>query len=113
MNTLTVEGWCKGSGERKSTPIRAFHFYVSEAEHLRLERAEDELQRSGAADIMVDADLSTLQLQTPPECGRLVDGQWRVYRGGEDLRGQFHLVGHRASDGSLVYSNAIMVDQLG
>lgn len=113
MNTLTIEGWCKGSGEQRSTPIGAFHFRVSEADHLRLERAEEELQKSGGKDMMVDADMSTMELVTPPECGPLSDCQWRVYLSGEERRGQFHLVGHRASDGSLVYSNAVMVDQLG
>ncbi|SER98144.1 hypothetical protein SAMN04244573_04687, partial [Azotobacter beijerinckii] len=29
----------------------------------------------------------------------------------ERLR-QFHLVGHRASDGSLIYSNALLIDAL-
>ncbi|POA17870.1 hypothetical protein C1886_19770 [Pseudomonas sp. FW300-N1A1] len=35
----------------------------------------------------------------------LADCQMRVYLHCE--RGQFHLVGHRASDGSLIYSNAV------
>jgi hypothetical protein len=34
----------------------------------------------------------------------------RVYLSAE--RGQFHLVGHRASDGSLIYTNAVLIDQL-
>jgi hypothetical protein len=27
----------------------------------------------------------------------------------KDQRGQFHLVGHRASDGSLIYTNALLI----
>ena len=34
------------------------------------------------------------------------DPMFRVYLGGVEHRGQFHLVGHRASDGSLIYTNA-------
>ncbi|CAD5202420.1 hypothetical protein [Pseudomonas sp. FEN] len=41
------------------------------------------------------------------------DSQFRVYLSARDQRGQLHLVGHRESDGSLVYSNAVMIDQLG
>ncbi len=61
---------------------------------------------------MVDLDMSTMELITPQECGPLADYRYRVYLS-QDQRGQFHLVGHRASDGSLVYTNAVIVDQLG
>ncbi|MCY1558702.1 hypothetical protein D9M68_956600 [compost metagenome] len=53
-----------------------------------------------------------MELSTPEECGPLSDIQWRVYLDADE-RGQFHLVGHRASDGGLVYTNAVMIDQLG
>jgi hypothetical protein len=112
MNTLTIEGWCKASGATKSTPIGQFQFHVSEPEHLRLERAEERLQKTHEPETMVDADVTTMELSTPDECGPLSDIQWRVYLDADE-RGQFHLVGHRASDGSLVYTNAVMVDQLG
>lgn len=112
MNTLTIEGWCKASGAKQSTPMGQFHFYVSEPDHLRLEQAEERLQQTHEPEAMVDADMSTMELVTPAECGPLADCRWRVYLDA-DQRGQFHLVGHRASDGSLVYTNAVMVDQLG
>ncbi len=112
MNTLSIEGWCKPAGAQKSTPIGLFHFRVSEPDHLRLEQAEERLQASGEAETMVDVDISTLELEPPQECGPLSDCQMRVYLDA-DKRGQFHLVGHRQSDGSLVYTNAVMVDQLG
>jgi len=54
-----------------------------------------------------------MELITPEECGPLSDCQLRVYLSAGDQRGQFHLVGHRASDGSLIYTNAVMIDQLG
>jgi hypothetical protein len=113
MNTLTIEGWCKASGAKKSTPMGQFHFYVSEPDHMRLEQAEERLQQTHEPEVMVDADMSTMELVTPEECGPLSDCQWRVYLSEGDQRGQFHLVGHRASDGSLIYTNAVMVDQLG
>ncbi|WP_277051585.1 hypothetical protein [Zestomonas thermotolerans] len=49
----------------------------------------------------------------PRECGPLADYQLRVYLGSELRREQFHLVGHRESDGSPIYTNAVTVDQLG
>jgi len=49
-------------------------------------------------------------LKLPEGYGPLSDCQMRVYIHNE--RGQFHLVGHRASDGSLIYSNAVLIDQL-
>lgn len=112
MNTLTIEGWCKARGAATSTSMGQFQFHVSEPEHLRLERAEEHLQKTREPEIMVDADVTTMALSTPDECGPLADIQWRVYLDADE-RGQFHLVGHRASDGSLVYTNAVMVDQLG
>lgn len=125
MNTLSIEGWRKRSGDAKSTPVGVIQFYVSEPTHLLLEQAEerlgkardtheaDESMRSRETGIMVDVDVATLGLVMPADCGPLSDCQFRVYLGGEDMRGQFHLVGHLASDGSLIYTNAVMIDQLG
>lgn len=113
MNTLTIDGWRKGSGDAKSSPIGAFSFHLNEAHHLRLEQAEEHLSKTDKPEIMVDVDMQDINLVTPSECGPLSDCKVRVYLGGEDRRGQFHLVGHRASDGSLVYTNAVMIDQLG
>ena len=113
MNTLNIEGWCKAGADEPSTPMGFINFHVSETDHLRLEQAEVQLQTADAAELMVAADMSTLELLTPQECGPLTDCQYRVYLSASEQRGQFHLVGHRASDGSLVYTNAVMVDQLG
>lgn len=113
MNTLNIEGWRKAPGDQKSTPVGPMQFHVSEAEHRRMEQAEEQLRVSGAADMMVEADMQSMALSIPEECGPLSDCKWRVYLGGEDMRGQFHLVGYSTRDGSLVYSNAVMVDQLG
>ena len=88
------------------------HFYIGGDQRVKLEQAEERLQRSGAAEELLDVDLATLELVTPPECGPLSDCQLRVYLRKEDQRGQFHLVGHRASDGSLIYTNAVLIDAL-
>ncbi|WP_339462252.1 hypothetical protein [Pseudomonas sp. EA_105y_Pfl2_R69] len=113
MNTLTIEGWCKPNPAQKSTPMGQIQFHLSESDHLRLEQAEERLQQTHEPEVMVDVDMDALELSTPPECGPLSDCRFRVYLSTGDQRGQFHLVGHRASDGSLIYTNAVMVDQLG
>jgi len=109
---MTLEGWCKTSADQKPTPLEDIHFFVSDADHLRLEQAEEYLQNSGKHDIMVDADLDDLDLKMPDGYGPLSDCQYRVYLNQSDHRGHFHLVGHRASDGSLIYTNAVLIDQL-
>lgn len=114
MNTLTVEGWCKKSDVHQPMPLEMISFHISDQCHLKLEAAEEELHKTNAREKFIDVDVSDLELQTPAECGPLSDCQLRVYLGGMDNdRGQFHLVGHRASDNGLVYTNAVMVDQLG
>jgi hypothetical protein len=113
MNTLTIEGWYKTSETSKPVELGQIHFHVSVADHLRLEQAEERLNKTHEAEIMVDVDMSRMELILPQECGPLSDCQFRVYLSTRDQRGQFHLVGHRESDGSLVYSNAVMIDQLG
>jgi hypothetical protein len=112
MNTLTIEGWHKPASDKKSIPMGEFHFRVNEPDHLRLEQAEERLQQSDEKEVFIDVDMSTMELVPPEECGPLADCQLRVYLSA-DQRGQFHLVGHRQSDGTLVYTNAVMVDQLG
>ncbi|WP_454834146.1 MULTISPECIES: hypothetical protein [Pseudomonas] len=110
MSTLTIEGWCKPSPDQKSIPIGEIHFYVDGPLHLRLEQAEERLQKSHEREAMVDVDMNSMELILPEGYGPLSDCQMRVYL--HDERGQFHLVGHRASDGSLIYTNAVLIDQL-
>lgn len=125
MNTLTIEGWRKRIGDEKSTPLGDIQFYVSEPTHLLLEQAEERLgkakdmheaeesMRSRETGIMIDVHVATLGLVMPGGYGPLSDCQFRVYLSESSERGQFHLVGHLASDGSLIYTNAVMIDQLG
>lgn len=113
MNTLTLEGWYKQPGTDNPQPIECIHFRVSEECHLRLEAAEEQLQKTQQPEVFVDLDMSALELETSTDCGPLRDCQLRVYLHPLNSRGHFHLVGHKTSDNSLVYSNAVMVDQLG
>lgn len=112
MSTLTIESWRK-VGEQKSIPAGEIHFLVDGVVHRRLEQAEEELQRNHAPEIMLDVDMSALELTLPVGLGPLSDCRLRVYltKDKEDPRGQFHLVGHQA-DGSLVYTNAVLIAQL-
>ncbi|MFK8332551.1 hypothetical protein M2D63_021335 [Pseudomonas sp. BJa5] len=111
MSTLTIEGWCKGSGEQRSTPVGDIHFDIAGPVHRALEQAEERLQQSHEPETMVDVDMEAMNLVMPEGYGPLSDCRLRVYLSDEE-RGQFHLVGHRASDGSLIYSNAVLIAQL-
>lgn len=113
MNDLTIEGWCKVSANEKSTPIGSFRFHIDEETHLRLEQAEQQLQDSDEPEVMVDVNKESLALEIPEQCGPLSSYQLRVYLDKTFHRGQFHLVGQRSSDDSHVYTNAVMIDQLG
>ena len=111
MSTLTIEGWYKPDPDAKSMPIEDIHFYLSGTDRRHLEDAEEELQRTHEREAWVDVDMSSLELDLPEGYGPLSDCRMRVYLDQEE-RGHFHLVGHRASDGSLIYSNAVLIDQL-
>lgn len=112
MSSFSIEGWRKANGADRSTPMEHIDFYLSGVDHLHLEQAEEYLQKSHEHEAMVDVDMTTLNLSLPPECGSRADCKLRVYLRPGDQRGQFHLVGHLLSDGSLIYSNAILIDQL-
>lgn len=113
MNTLTIEGWCKPDAGARSQPIGMLHFRVAENYHLLMEQAEETMQQSQENEQLIDVDIDTMELETPAVIGSLTDCQYRVYLGPDDQRGRFHLVAHRASDNALVYSNSVMIDQLG
>lgn len=112
METLDIEGWYQEAGKSRPIHIDHMQFRLSGRDHLNMEQAEEALLASEDKERFVDADLATLDLHMTPDCGPLSDCQFRVYINSSDQRGHFHLVGHRASDHGLVYSNAMMVDQL-
>lgn len=110
MSNLTIEGWYKKNIDDKAIPLGNIHFYVDGPLHLRLERAEEHLQKTLEPEALVQVDMHSLDLKLPDECGPLSDCHMRVYLHND--RGQFHIVGNRAVDGSLMYTNAILIDQL-
>ena len=110
MSALTIEGWCKNSPGESPIPVGEIHFYVDGPLHRRMDQAEERLQKTQEPEVMVDVDMSTLDLTLPQGYGPLSDCQMRVYLHLD--RGQFHLVGHQSSDGSLIYTNAVLIDQL-
>ncbi len=111
MDALTIEAWHKPAPDQKSIAVGEIHFRVDQDTHLKLEEAEQRLQDSGGKEEMVDANMATLDLQTSDKIGDLKECKFRVYLDAEHDRGHFHLVGNRVEDGSLVYTNAVMVDQ--
>ncbi len=112
MDMLTIDAWCKPNENSQSYPVGHMQFHVDEHYHLALEKAEEALETNGEKESWVNVDLKDLDLTTSEDCGELSDCQFRVYHD-RDGRGQFHLVGHRAADGTLVYTNAVMVEWLG
>lgn len=67
MSALTIEGWCKSSDGQKSMPLGEIHFYVDGPLHLRLEEAEERLQKTHEQEAMVDVDMDTMELIMPEE----------------------------------------------
>lgn len=113
MNTLSIEGWTKRTNEKSSDPGGTLHFRVADKYHRAMEKAEGVLQLNGGGERLIDVDIKSLELETASEYGEIADIKFRVYLGREYQRGQFHLVARRLGDNALVYSNAVMVDQLG
>ena len=113
MNTLSIEGWSKRSTDNRSQPGGILHFRVDEQCHRAMERAEQALQFNMSGEQIIDVDRETLELAAAAEYGEITDTKFRVYLGGDDHRGHFHLVARRVSDDALVYSNSVMIDQLG
>lgn len=110
MFPLTTDCYLKKTGDNDSQIIGKVKFHVSEADHRRLENAEAALQESGDDEIMLAISAEDIELQLPEAVGRLSDCQVRVYLNKQEDRGFFHIVGHRKSDGGLIYSDAIMID---
>ncbi|WP_020683823.1 hypothetical protein [Marinobacterium rhizophilum] len=113
MNRFGIEAWYKPEGADKSAPLGLIRFRVTPDMHLKLSDAEDQLNDSDKLELDIDIEQAGLELETPPECGALKDCKFHVYHHKNDPRAHFFLVGHRVSDNALVYSNAIVIDQLG
>lgn len=113
MTTLTLDGWCKPDDAASPIPVELIHFRIGEQYHRLLEQAEEELLRTRAEEKLIDVDADSLALSVSSDCGPIEACQLRVYLHPVDQRGHFHLIGRRVGDQSLVYTNPIMVDQLG
>lgn len=113
MNTFTIESWCKPPGAEKSSPMGLISFRVGEDYRLQMESLEERLAANDETQADISVRMSTLELKTPDECGELSDAQFHVFVKKHDKRGHFFLKGHRKSDDALIYSNAVMVDELG
>jgi hypothetical protein len=106
-------GWLKSSEQAQSRELGNIRFHIDSDYHQRLEDAEERLQQTGETETLLEADKETLEVELPPGCGALSDCALRVYLNPVDERGRFHLVGHSVADGSLIYTNSVMIDQLG
>ena len=80
MSTLTIEGWCKSDGDRRSSPVGDIHFDIQGPTHTALEQAEERLQQSHEPEAMVDVDMETLNLVLPEGYGPLADCRLRGCR---------------------------------
>ena len=113
MNTLTIKGWQKRAETGDVLPIEQIHFRVSETDHIRLEQAEEMLLSSGRPELFIPVNKDTMELSMSGDCGDIGECQFRVYLSPQTNRGHFHLVASELENNALVYSNAVMIDQLG
>ena len=112
MSTMNIEGWCKTNQNHKPLPLKNIHFHINEKDIINFEEAEEYLQTHEKSYMMIQANMKSLELEMPKGFGKLSDCCYRVYLNRSNNKGYVHLVGHRASDGSLVYSNALLIEQL-
>jgi hypothetical protein len=112
MNTFELEGWQKHSKHDQSEPFGLISFHVGEQAHLKLERLEESLQEKGQHETYVDS-MYDISVDSTEDITDVDEWKVRLFLSRDDQRGMFHLVGHRSKDGSIVYSNSVMVDQLG
>ncbi len=110
--TLDLEGWRKSASTGELTPVHNIHLQVTEACHLMLEQAVEELQQRHEEERLLDIDPEALEVEVSADCGPLASCQLRVYRKPGDEDCHFHLVGNCKGDNSLVYSNAVLVNML-
>lgn len=110
--TLEIEGWRKETESAKPEPLEHIQFTVDGDCHTALEEAEEELQRTGAAEKFIDVDPDSVELKITPDCGPVTQCQLRVYLKRSDERGHFHFVARGADDNSLIYSNAVLIESL-
>ena len=109
MHPFEIESHIKPEGAERSEDAGLVRFALPDAVYHRLEELEEELIESDRKETFIDVDPTALKLELPPEVPALRDCKLRLYVKSSDNKGHFHIVGHRASDGALFYSNSIMV----
>ena len=106
---LSLEAWEESSKSDQSEEVGTIRLEIGDREFRSLERMENELKQSENREAFLNVSPQTLSLQTPGHCGPLSDCKIRVYLREEDDTGHFHLVGRRAENDALIYTNAVMV----
>ena len=105
---LSLDTYCKTEG-RPSREIGRSTVEVSAGGFRALESLEEKLRASEQQELYADADEASITLELPEAIDSLTDCQVRVFLGGEEQAAHFHLVGREANEGSLVYTNPVMV----
>ena len=106
---LTLETWHKPKRAQQSEEIGITHLQIDERQYRRLEEAELELKHSGRQETFLQLEEEDIDLQPPQGLGTLTDCKLRLYLREADDSGHFHLVGRRAQDDALVYTNSVLV----
>jgi hypothetical protein len=106
---LTLDTWYKPKRARQSEAIGITRLAIDEAQYRRLEQAELELKQSARQEMFLDLEQGDIDLQPPEGYGALADCKLRLYLRDADDSGHFHLVGRRAQDDALVYTNSVLV----
>lgn len=111
MNTMSLESWCKPKGFEQSIASGVIGLRINDDYHLTLEQEAARLEKEGIREKLIPIETGELEMTLPSELGEISDCSLRLYLD-EEHRGHFHLVAHRASDDALIYTNAVMVEQL-
>ncbi len=106
---LALETWHKSHRAQQSEDVGITRLDIGETQYRNLEKIELELKESQRKEAFVEVDGSEIDLQTPRQCGPLAECRIRVYLREDDESGHFHLVGRRARDDGLVYTNSVLV----
>lgn len=106
---LILETWHKPKQAKHSEEIGITRLHIDENQYRRLEQAELELKQSDCQEAFLDLEEEDIDLQPPQGFGALADCKIRLYLREADDSGHFHLVGRRAQDDALIYTNSVLV----
>lgn len=106
---LSLETFCKGADEQSSNEIGRSAVTVSADSYRKLEALEQQLRESDQQELFADIHDTAIDVETPDAVDQLRQCKVRLYLDGEQQAAHFHLVGHRADDNSLIYTNPVLV----